>query len=87
MQGVATTPAVPTWTLGDRLRKARTCAGLTQVEMAHAMQLSTRTIANYEGDETTPRHWTIVGWARVTHVPEEWLLTGVAPVRKRVAAA
>lgn len=43
---------IPAWTLGDRLRKARTAAGITTDEMARDIGRTVRTISNYENDST-----------------------------------
>jgi transcriptional regulator with XRE-family HTH domain len=65
--------SVPEWTLGDRLRKARIWAGLTTDEMAAELDVTTRTVTNYESDHTRPRRPVIALWALRTGVPFEWL--------------
>ena len=74
-----TTPHIPTWTIGERLAKARHDAGLKQVELADAIGIARSSVANYEGGTTKPRRIVINAWSDVTHVPVEWLLEGVEP--------
>jgi len=64
---------IPQWTLGDRLRKAREAAGLTQTELAKVMGISRRSISTYESDESAPRRPTLLAWAMATGVPLSWL--------------
>lgn len=68
--------AVPEWTLGDRLTKARKLAGMTQDEMAEELDLSHSTIAKWEVDAGQPRNFMkrIQQWADLTGVPAAWLL-------------
>ena len=70
---------IPQWTLGDRLRKAREDAGLSQAELADLVNVSRATVSNAEVGARRPLPITIESWARVTSVPEEWLKTGKAP--------
>lgn len=65
--------------MGDRLRKAREEAGLSQAELAVAIGVARNTIGNAELGDRTPLTITLRAWARVTGVPEEWLRTGHAP--------
>lgn len=69
---------IPAWTFGDRLRKARRDAGLSQVEMAYRLDTTDKSIANWEAGASKPRD--IVGTARLveeaTGVSAEWLLFG-----------
>lgn len=66
--------AIPTWTLGDRLRKAREGTDLSQDEFARLLGGGTRsTVARYEGDVTKPKLLVVREWARLTGVPEWWL--------------
>jgi len=43
---------VPVWTLGERLHKARTMAGVSVEDMAADIGRTDRTIRNYENDST-----------------------------------
>jgi transcriptional regulator with XRE-family HTH domain len=69
------TATPPTWTLGDRLRKARDSAGFTQTELANYLGLARNTVANYETDHREPSARTVADWAVICDVPVEWLLT------------
>lgn len=70
---------IPNWTLGDRLAKARAFADISRPEMAHRMGVSPQSISNYETGQRTPRISQIVKWARLTHVPLDWLLQDLDP--------
>lgn len=70
---------IPTWSMGDRLRKAREDAGLTQQELAEITTISHTSIKNYEAGKRTPRALYLRAWAEATGVPVEWLETGTAP--------
>lgn len=85
--------AVPAWTLGDRLRKAREVTGFTQEQMA--LELAARlgrpvrhsTIAAWERDKNQPRNlMALVGaWSEVTGIDRAWLL-GIDPQTPRILA-
>jgi transcriptional regulator with XRE-family HTH domain len=70
--------SIPAWTFGDRVRKARELAGLTQSELADALGVSRKTIANYEAGATEPnRPLTFAGrLAEATNVPTWWVMFG-----------
>lgn len=72
------TALVPTWTLGDRLAKARKDAQLTTYEMAEKLGVTRATITNWENDHTHPRRYATDSWARITGVDAGWLATGIA---------
>ena len=63
----------PTWTLADRLRKARDVLGVDQAEMAHRLGVHTRTVARYEQGVMTPKRATLLGWAVACGVDPAWL--------------
>lgn len=67
---------VPEWTMGDRLRKAREDAGLSQAQLAAAIGISRNTVSNAELGDRTPLTITLRAWADVTGVPLQWLQTG-----------
>lgn len=70
-------PIEPAFTLGDRLHKARTTAGLSQSELADVMGVSTRTVSRYEGDDLDrPRRIVLRAWALACGVSYDWLVTG-----------
>lgn len=70
---------VPQWTLGDRLRKARVAAGLSQVELGEQISVSRRQIIDYENDKKTPSRGHLLLWQMMTRVPAVWLVTGTEP--------
>ncbi len=76
-----TTGQVPTWTPGDRLRKARESQGLTQAQLADLIGVSQRTVARAEEStsEHLPKRPVLVAWAIGTGVPLSWLMTGTQP--------
>ncbi len=61
----------PTWTLADRLRKARLHAKLRQSELAHRLGLGESTGARI------PLKPVAQMWAQICDVPFEWLDGGV----------
>lgn len=69
-------PIYPDWTLGDRLRKARTIARMTQGEFAAAIGVKEGSLAAWETDRAQPRN--IVGVAKrielLTGIPAAWVL-------------
>lgn len=71
-------PAVPEWTLADRLRKARELAGYSQAELATVTGISQRSIIRYERGQAGPRKPELLAWAAACHVEYVWL-TGVDP--------
>lgn len=75
--------------MGDRLRKAREDAGLSQSEMADALGVSRSTVSNAELGIRVPLKITMRAWAEVAQVPVEWLRTGhieTTPARPRSRA-
>lgn len=67
---------VPEWSLGDRLRKARTLTGMTVAEFAKHIGVSDGTINSAEGDKRAVRRITLMAWASATNVSLKWLETG-----------
>lgn len=65
---------IHTWTLGDRLRKARMEAGFGSSELAVRLETSRTTISNYENDRTVPDAYMLRKWARATTTSVDWLL-------------
>lgn len=74
-------PAIPQWTLGDRLRKAREHAGMDQEELALRIGVSRGTVSNYElGRGTRPPKVVVLrAWANECGVPYEWLVDNFRP--------
>ena len=75
------TGVVPTWTTGDRLRKARVMGGWTVAEFARQVLCSEKTVNNYEADKVKPRALLMEKWASVTGVDAMWLETGKTPTQ------
>jgi transcriptional regulator with XRE-family HTH domain len=71
--------AVPQWTLGDRLRKAREHARLNQAELAAAIGIARSSVVNYESGRSVPSRPVVLSWSLCTGVSQEWVL-GRAPV-------
>ena len=67
------------WTVGDRLRKARRAAGISTGRMADLLVVTANTIGNYESDRTRLPAGKLRKWAEVTGVPAEWIETGADP--------
>lgn len=64
----------PTWTVGERIRKAREDSRLRQADLAARLHVARATVANWENNSARP-HWLIMREvATVTHVPMWWLL-------------
>lgn len=70
---------IPTWTLGDRLSKARIQAGIGVQQMADLLACSRTTVANYEHDRTPVPLDTVKAYARHTRVAILWLIQGSDP--------
>lgn len=62
--------------MGDRLRKAREDAGLSQSQLASVIGISRNTVGNAELGERQPLLVTVKAWAAATGVPVEWLQFG-----------
>lgn len=78
MSTQTSTEHIPVWTMGDRFRKAREDAGLTQQELADALDVDRNTISAYEMDlRKRPQKGTVKRWAIRCGVPVEWLLGGI----------
>lgn len=69
------TGRIPTWTVSDRLRKARESAGLTHDELAELVGVSRSTIYNYESPDwdRDRRPQTIWLWAFACDVDAAWI--------------
>lgn len=64
---------VPSFTLGDRLRKSRKLAGLTQSDIATGVGYSRATIAAWERNRGAPRPAVLADWAAICRVDHLWL--------------
>lgn len=74
----------PAFTIGDRLRKARTLLGsdMDVAAFAELIGVSRNTVTNYELERTTPDRMKPVvlsAWALATGVDVGWLRTGGSP--------
>lgn len=67
---------IPAWSFGDRVRKARNVADMTQSAFAEAIGAKEGSLAAWETDRATPRD--IVAVAKriemLTNIPATWLL-------------
>lgn len=63
----------PQWTLGDRLRKAREVAGLSQGEMAEAIGIARNSVGRYESGAYDPSRPVLIAWAFRTGVALDWI--------------
>ena len=70
---MSNTQTIPTWTLGDRLAKARKDADIRSAEMALVLGVSRTTITNYEAGRSTPTLDIVAKWSTLTDVPIDWL--------------
>lgn len=70
---------VPSFTLGDRLRKARELTGLDRKQFAEHIGIHRDSIAKYETDRTRPRPPILAAWSMATHVDLEWIRGGAGP--------
>lgn len=71
-RGMSTTE-VPTWTLPERLAKAREFAHLDRFQMAERLGVTERTIRNWERGRIGPTRANVLAYSAVTHVPFVWL--------------
>lgn len=76
---IQTAGIIPEWTQGDRLRKAREAAGLDQNELAERIDISRRTVGNYESDRVEARMIVLKQWALATGVDLAWLIGTTRP--------
>ncbi len=80
----ALTGRIPTFTIGDRLRKARLSVDddLDVRQFAEMLGVDRNTVTNYELEKTRPskmKPLVLRQWALVTGVDFDWLLNGEAP--------
>ena len=70
---------IPSFTVADRLRKAREVTGMDQTQFADRAGLSRAGVSKAERGETVPRRSTLKLWALTSGVPLHWIETGEAP--------
>lgn len=63
---------LPTWTLQDRIRKAREHAGLKQDELAQKLDTTRQTLGRWENGSHTPTEKNLQALAEATGVPLDW---------------
>jgi transcriptional regulator with XRE-family HTH domain len=63
-------------TFGERLRYARTQAGLSQVDLADKLSISATAVRTYEADRGKPQVYRVPQIAKALNVSEAWLMTG-----------
>jgi transcriptional regulator with XRE-family HTH domain len=73
------TGSVPSWSLGDRLAKARKVADVTAQQLAADIGISRDSVRRYEADDFTPKAHVLMAWALRCGVPYVWLATGETP--------
>ena len=64
---------------GERIKKARKSAGLSQEELAKKLKIGKRTLIDYEKDESEPKPSTLLKIAEICNTDAGWLLTGKDP--------
>ena len=80
MLAVAVTMLAPMESAGDRIKKARTRARLTQMDLAKAANVSRAAVAQWESDETKHiRPENLFRIAPLLGCSAEWLATGKEP--------
>lgn len=66
--------ALPRWSVGDRLAKARKHAGIGSQQMADKLGCSRTTISNYESERSPVPKSVVIAWSTLTRVPEWWIV-------------
>jgi transcriptional regulator with XRE-family HTH domain len=75
MAEAAHTQLTPHWTLGDRLRKARTLAGLgSTAQMARRLHVHRNSVLGYESDRVQAPLDIVVRYSRLSGIPLEWFV-------------
>lgn len=69
----ASRSAVPQFTLGDRLRKAREYSGMEMQDLAAEIDIHRQTVARYESGQATPKRHVVLSWSLVTGVDLDWI--------------
>jgi len=64
-------------TLGGRIDTARTAQGFTSAQLASRLGVLTKTIRNWQSDNSEPRTNKLVTLAGVLNVSVMWLMTGI----------
>ena len=64
---------VPVFSLGERIRKAREDAGMSQQQFGLALGVDRKTVGNWEGDRNRPRYRDLMMISSVADVSLRWL--------------
>jgi transcriptional regulator with XRE-family HTH domain len=87
MTNAAHEEQLPSWTLGDRLRKARLHASLgTTAEMARRLHCHRNSVIGYESDRVRPPLDVVVRYSRLAHIPLDWFVGDYDPDIEEVDA-
>jgi len=62
--------------IADRIRKAREHGGYSLDTFSEKLEISKRTLQNYEKNTSEPNASTIINIAEICHISDWWLLTG-----------
>lgn len=62
---MSTTTPLPVWTLGELMEKARRDAGISTAQMADILNVTPKTINNYEANRTHPSRAVIMAWSSI----------------------
>lgn len=74
-------------TIGERIRRVRLDANLTQQEFADALEIKRNTVATYESGATNPSDRIISSIVRLFGIRREWLMTGEGAMLRPVTKA
>ncbi|MEM9609245.1 MAG: helix-turn-helix transcriptional regulator [Actinomycetota bacterium] len=61
------------WTLIDRMRRARESSGMSQTAIARHFRINPSTVSRWESGKTPPTYADVRLWAVLTEVPFDWL--------------
>ena len=75
-ENALSTPSIPDWTPGDRVRRARLRAHLSQEQLADITGISRTSISNYEADITPCRGLYLKAVSAALNVPTWWIASG-----------
>ena len=71
-------------TLGDRIRRARESANMTQEAASERISVTSRTLIRYEQGKSVPKEYVLRELSELTGVRIDWLKTGEGPMRDSV---
>lgn len=78
---------VPSWDLGDRMRKSLKVAGISVNDMAARLEVTRETVSTWINGRHRPTAAVLLVWADATHVPYSWLRDGLTDARELQAAS